>query len=176
MEGFVAQLKGRLTKRRYIGATVFRDHAKGFIQVALLTNFTRQATIDACNEFEVLSRNMGVDVKHYHCDNGRFADNLSIENIKQNNQSISFCRVGAHHQNGRAEKRIRDLRDSARKLLLHAISRWPKVIYIHLWPYALRQASHVSNMIPDNIDDNSKLERFAQINIAIKQDEELPHL
>ena len=51
-------------------------------------------------------------------------------------------------------------------MLLHAISRWPKAINIHLWPYALRQASHVSNMIPDNIDGSSKLERFAQINIS----------
>ena len=51
-------------------------------------------------------------------------------------------------------------------MLLHAISRWPKAINIHLWPYALQQASHVSNMIPDNIDGSSKLERFAQINIS----------
>ena len=101
---------------------------------------------------------MGVKILHYHADNGRFSGNLFIDNIKQNNPFISFCGVGVHHQNGRTEKRIRNLRDSARKMLLHAISRWPKAINIHLWPYALRQASHVSNMIPDNIDGSSKLD------------------
>ena len=85
LEGFVAQLKGKLTTRRYVGATVFRDHATDFIHVSLMTDFTGQATVDACKEFEACSRTMGVKVKHYHCDNGRFADNqfwLTARNVR----------------------------------------------------------------------------------------------
>jgi len=51
-----------------------------------------------------------VNVLHYHADNGRFADNAFIEDAKEQRQSISYCGVNAHHQNGKAEKRIRDLK------------------------------------------------------------------
>ena len=109
---------------------------------------------------------MAVCIRHYHADNGRFADNLFIQNIESNGQTISFCGVGAHHQNGRAEKRIRDLRESARKMILHANSRWPKAVNVHLWPYALRHISNISNMTPDKLDGSSMLERFAEVNVS----------
>ena len=54
--------------------------------------------------------------------------------------------------------RIRDLRESARKMILHANSRWPKVVNVHLWPYALRHAVNISNMTPDKLDGSSKIE------------------
>ena len=108
---------------------------------------------------------MGVKIYSYHADNGRFSDNLFLESIAKSGQTITFCGVSAHHQNGKAEKKIRDLRESARKMLLHAMSRWPQAITINLWPYALRHAVNVSNMVPDNIDGTCKLERFAKVSI-----------
>ena len=51
-------------------------------------------------------------------------------------------------------------------MLLHAMSRWPQAITINLWPYALRHAVNVSNMVPDNIDGTCKLERFAKVSIS----------
>ena len=66
---------------------------------------------------------MGVKIQKYYADNGRFADNIFIESVQTSNQTISFCGVGSHHQNGIAKKRIRDRHDSARKMLLHSISR-----------------------------------------------------
>ena len=68
----------------------------------------------------------------------------------------------------RAEKRIRDLTDNARKTLLHAITRWPKAVNIHLWPYALRHAYNVSNMVQDNLDGSFELKRFAQMSISAR--------
>jgi len=56
--------------------------------------------------------------------------------IQQANQELTFCRVNAHFRNGVAEKRIRDLQDAARTMLLHAQRRWPQAITIYLWPYA----------------------------------------
>ena len=130
--GFIAQLKGKLTTQRYKYASVFVDQFSYLSFVFLQKSLTSEETVKAKLAFEAYSSTMGVEIPHYHADNGWFADNLFIDNIKQNNQSISFCGVGAHHQNDRAEKRIRDLRDSARKMLLHAIFRWPKAINIHL--------------------------------------------
>ena len=53
----------------------------------------------------------GVRIQHYHCDNGIFADKTFKAACAAAHQT--FCGVNARHQNGKAEKRIRDLRDSA---------------------------------------------------------------
>ena len=132
LEGFVAQLKGKLTTRRYVGATVFRDHATGFMHVSLMTDFTGQATVDACKEFEACSRTMGVKVKHYHCDNGRFTDNQFLAHCKKRQVTVSYCGVNAHHQNGLAERTIGILRDEARVALWHAVFRWPSMLLLNL--------------------------------------------
>ena len=121
--GFVAQLKGRLTKRRYRVATVFVDHFSDLSYVHLQSSTTSAETVEAKLAFEAYARDHGVNIEHYHADNGRFGDNLFLKSVQDNKQTISFCSVNAHHQNGRAEKRIRDLRESGRTQLLHAISR-----------------------------------------------------
>ena len=100
-------------------------------------------------------------MQYYHAVEGRFADNAFLNSVDKYGQIISFCGVGAHHQNGLAKNRIPYLRQSARKILLHSISRWPEADNIHLWPYALRNTANVSNMIPDKLDGTSKLERFS---------------
>jgi transposase InsO family protein len=45
---------------------------------------------------------------------------LFMNSIEEKGQTISFSGVGAHHQNGIAEKRIGDLQRRATTLLLHA--------------------------------------------------------
>jgi hypothetical protein len=77
--------------------------------------------------------------------------------------------VNAHFQNGIAKKMIRDLQESTRKQLLHAKSRWPKAIELNLWPYALRLANHLRNLLPDKDDATSPIERFSRVQVA-------PHL
>ena len=43
-------------------------------------------------------------VKHYHADNGRFADNGFIDAINEKYQKITFCGFVAHHKSGIIEK------------------------------------------------------------------------
>jgi hypothetical protein len=61
---------------------------------------------------------------------------MTSESIEDKGRTISFCGVGAHHQNGITEKRIGDLQRRATTLLLHAQRRWPDAINTHLWTYA----------------------------------------
>jgi hypothetical protein len=68
--------------------------------------------------------------------------------------------VGAHHQNGIAEKRIGDLQRRATTLLLHAQRRWPDAINTHLWTYAIRAANDSRNYTPTNENDASPMSRF----------------
>jgi len=82
-------------------------------------------------------------VQRYHSDNGRFMDKDLLEDVKAQRQAIMYCRVHAHHQNGKAEKRIRNLQEKTRLILLHAIHQWPNVITLQLWPYALCVANKI---------------------------------
>ena len=45
---------------------------------------------------------------------------LFVDDVRAGHQTITFCGVGAHHQNGVAEQRIRDITKNARTSLLHA--------------------------------------------------------
>ena len=166
--GFIAIFKGQPTKRRYRAATVFVDHKSRLSYVHLQQQLTSSETLQAKHAFEAFARNNGVTIKHYHADNGRFADLQFMQDVAKQGQEISFCGVNAHFQNGIAEKRIRDLQESARKQLLHAKARWPSAVELSLWPYALRSANHLRNTLPDDEDGSSPLERFARSEVAPK--------
>ena len=43
----------------------------------------------------------------YHADNGRFAESSFRDAVDDSNQTITFCGVGAHHQNAIVERMIK---------------------------------------------------------------------
>jgi hypothetical protein len=139
--GFISQLKGKLTRRIYKAANIFVDNFSRMSYAHLQEILISADTVEVKEAFEAFSRNTGVRIQHYHADNSIFADNGFMNAVRQNQQTISFCGANAHFQNGIAENRIRDLQEQARTMLLHANSRWPKGVSIHLWPYALRSSN-----------------------------------
>jgi hypothetical protein len=58
---------------------------------------------------------MGVSIRHYHADNGRFAENAFMGAVEKSQQTIYFVGGNAHFQNGLTEKRIRDQKEQVRK-------------------------------------------------------------
>ena len=164
--GLIAQLKGRLTTQRYKYATVFVDHFSrlGYVHLQRTTN--GEETLEAKHAFEAFCADHRVKVSHYHADNGRFCEHLFMDDLRKQKQTISCCGVSAHHQNGIGEKRIRDLSDTASKMLLHAACRWPSAITTALWPYAVRQAQNVLNTLPFNPSGQSPLEVFSNTDVA----------
>lgn len=126
--GLATQLRGIPTTLRYKAATIFVDHFSCMSNVHLQPTLSSQDTIKAKKAFEKFARSHGVIIKHYHADNGRFADNAFIADTHEQQQTITYCGVNAHFQNGIAEKRIRDLQYLTRTSLLHASNRWPKAI------------------------------------------------
>jgi len=141
--GLKAQLRGKPTLARYNYATVFVDHFSGLEYVHLHESNDGDSIIEGKLAFERYSHGFDVKIRHYHCDNGIFADNKFRVACKAAGQTISFCGVNAHHQSGKAEKRIRDLHDSARSMILLAKHNWPAAITAHLWPFAMVCASHI---------------------------------
>jgi hypothetical protein len=118
--GLIAQLKGWITKQRYTAVTIFVDHYSRLSFVYLQQGTTGAESVEAKRAFEVFAQSHGVKIKHYHADNGRFAEAKWMDHCEKNHQSVTFCGVSAHFQNSIAEKRIRDLQDSARTMLVHA--------------------------------------------------------
>ncbi len=68
--GFIAQLKRGLTKKRYTAATVFTDHYSRLQYIHLMTHLTLQETVDAKRAFKHFAKQHGMQILHYHCDNG----------------------------------------------------------------------------------------------------------
>ena len=127
--GFVAQLKGLFMTQRYNYATIFVDQFSKLSFVFLQKWLT--------SAFEFFARDLGIKILHYHANNGRFTDNGFIQACKDNNQGLTYCGVNAHFQNGMVEKWIRDLQEQARTMLLFAVHKWPCMLSMALWPYAL---------------------------------------
>ena len=48
----------------------------------------------------------GVAINSYHADNDIFAEKGFQDQVQTDGQSISYCAVGAHHQNGIVERHI----------------------------------------------------------------------
>ena len=101
--GFIPQVTGALTAERIVGATVFVDSYSDFRYIHLMRRLDTVETLEAKANFERLLNTYGVEVKNYRADNGRFSDAAFVEACEDAQQGISFCGVGAHHQNGVAE-------------------------------------------------------------------------
>lgn len=153
--GLIPQTAGFLTSQRFEGATVFVDHFSHFVYVHLMRNLTLEETLEAKASFERILNTFGHQVRSYRADNGRFADLGFHEAVKNSNQSISFCGVGAHFQNGIAERAIKELTYSARTILLDAKRHWPEAISTMLWPLALKVACERMNNLSLDDDGNS---------------------
>ena len=106
---FIAQLKGTLMQQWYKYAMVFVNQYSRYTFVYLQKCITSQETVMAKHAFERSAEQHGLKITHYHANNGRFADNTFIQNCHVNRQSLSYCGVNAHFQNGIVECHIRDL-------------------------------------------------------------------
>ena len=94
-------------------------------------------------------------MKHYHADNGRFADNGFLQSVNSKDQEITFCGVGAHHQNGIVEGKNRVLTQGARTLLLHAMRMWPQMIDSMFWPFAFKAVAERLNNLQIGLDGST---------------------
>ncbi len=81
-----------------------------------MKDYTTNETLLAKLAFEKLWAKADCSVKHYQADNGRFSDNEFFAACNNLNQTIEFCGVGAHHQNGIVENRNKQLTQTAKVL------------------------------------------------------------
>ena len=117
-----------------------------------MQDFILSETVLAKSSWEKVLSQDGRRVKHYHTDNGRFADNGFLSAVNSKDQKITFCGVGTYHQNFIVEHKNKILTEGARTLLLHGMKMWPQRIDQMFWPFAFKYIAEMLNTLQVNID------------------------
>jgi hypothetical protein len=152
-------------------ATLFCDHASRFLHLTCHPSTGAADAIAAKRAFERDAALANVTIKKFRADNGIFNSAAWKQTCDVLQQHTDFCGVNAHHQNGIAERQIRTIVDRSRTMLLHAIHKWPDVIHVDLWPFALKLAVDLHNSTPGHtglspaeiftgVKDRSRLKDF----------------
>ncbi len=151
---YLSPVNGRLYSsygkehKGYSCGTLFIDHASGKIFNFPQLSTTAVDTIRSKRILERLAYDEGITIKHFHSDNGVFASTAFWADCESHSQKLSFSGVGAHHQNGIAERNIKTISQWARASMLHAAFHWHEHANIKLWPQAVDYAVWVFNRLP----------------------------
>ena len=161
--GLIPQVSGKLTHERYWGSVLYVDHFSDYLFNHLITGTTSEQTLSSKLAYERVAQQHDVRVKAYHADNLRFNDNNFRGECVKLGQQLTFCGVGAHHQNAIAESKVKLVCQGARTILLHAKRRWPSVISHVLWPFALQAIIDRHNRLSLDEFGRSPLKKFSGV-------------
>ncbi len=166
--GLVAQMTGFLTTKCYRYATVYVDQFTRLGFIYLQKTASAEETVEEKRAFEAYSHRHGVKIENYHADNGIFKAYKWTDTCKQDGQGMTLAAVNAHHQNGIAERRIRELQDLTRAMLAHVNAQWSDSITANLWPEAIRNAGNAINHTPSmqGADRRCPIEMFSNSKVA----------
>jgi len=104
--GLMAQMQGILTTEWCKCATVFIDQHSRLSHVHMQKGTSAEETLEAKAAFEAYAKARGINMQAHHADNGAFKAKAWVRHCYLSGQDLTFSGVGAHHQNGMAERRI----------------------------------------------------------------------
>ena len=169
--GLIPQSTGKLTHERFWGSVLYVDHATDYLFNHFIRGTTSEETLESKLAYERHALSHGVKIGAYHADNSRFNDSRFLGSCRDAGQQLTFCGVGAHHQNALAERKIKEVCYGGRTVLLHAKRRWPNVISTILWPFALQSVVDRHNRLSLDDKGRSPLEKFARTDEEIRPEE-----
>jgi hypothetical protein len=158
-------MAGFLTSKQIWGCTTFVDHISDYIYVHLMKDFITNETLLAKLALKKLCAKADFSVKHYQADNGWFSDNEFLAACNNLNQTIEFCRVSAHHQNGIVKNRNKQLTQTARVLLLNGMRMWPQLIDQMFWLFAIKAAAERMKSLHIDTEGHTPESKFYGVNI-----------
>ena len=168
MDQYDSPIRGRLphtrgkepVEDRYRGGTIYVDHASGFVFLYHQISLRIGETLQGKHALESFANQFGIKIKSYRGDNHPFAAKEMREDLELQGQDITFSGVGAHFQNGVAERAVQTITQSARAMMMHQLIHWPKAFDASLWPFAMNQAVMLWNHLPRNRGGLSPIELF----------------
>ena len=113
-------ISGRNNPTKVTCFTIYVDSIARKVFTEFQTSNDAKHTLAGKHRIEKEAASFDVTIKSYRADNGIFRAKEFIIDIEKHNQSISFCGVNEHNQNGIAERFIRTIVERARTSLLHA--------------------------------------------------------
>ena len=99
IQGFVAQLKGHITKNRHCVSYVLIDHYSRLIYIYLQGKLVSEERLSEKKDFEEFIIKRGVIIRRYNDGNIIISDNAFIHSLKYSKYKISYCGVKTHFQN-----------------------------------------------------------------------------
>ena len=174
IDQYESAVRGRLPNSRgkesfgtkYAGGTIFCDHASGFIQCFHQVSLRASDTLISKRAFERIAKTCGKQILKYHGDNGTFKSKEFTDTVAEAEQDMKLSGVGAHHQNGVAERAIRTVTERARAMMQHAYLHWPEEFNVDLWPFALDHACWMYNHTPHRSHGWAPIEIFCGSSVA----------
>jgi len=161
--GRLPHTKGKESRnQKYVGGTIFTDHSSQFVFIRHQASLNSGETIRAKHAFEQEVQSFGVKIKQYLTDNTPFSSEEFMKDIQVQKQNIKFSGVGAHHQNGVAERTIQIITQLARAMMCHATIMWPDQANLELWPFAMDHAVYVYNNLPKPDHKRSPIELLSK--------------
>ena len=107
--------------KKFHHASFFVDDASNFTFIYHQESTSANDTILAKRAYEAEFRKYGKEVRHYHADHGTYTVAKYKEEIEDKKQSLIFCGVDSHHQNGQAENRIKIACEPVRSMLIYTM-------------------------------------------------------
>ena len=168
MDQYTTRTLGRLTNKpgrgsshhKYIGGTLFVDHATGHIFVYHQVSTRVGNTLMGKHAYEQYAKENGIKLKSFHADNWPFTAEEFVRDCELQDQTITHSGVGAHHQNGVSERAIQTVVSWALSMLLHQTLHWPGQFDESHWPFALDHAVYLWNNLPKSSTGPSPNELF----------------
>ena len=127
------------------------DAASKYVHVEMHVGLNSHETLAGKTKFECLLNDMGVGVQEYVSDNSTiFSFSAFAENLLSFHQTSHFAGIGAHHQNGVAERGIQTIMSiGTHRDASFATIQWGSVHSSILWPMAVDYVVWVYNHTPN---------------------------
>ena len=168
VRGRLYHTKGReRAKHRFCGGTLFFDHASRAIFVYHQVSLGGSDTIRSKFSLETFASQVGRTIRRYHSDNGILTSDAFERSLQADHLEVkplhTVSGVGAHHQNGGAERAIQTVTSMARTMMIHCHLHWPDGFSPNLWPMALDYAVWIDNHVPREDSTLSPMELFTGV-------------
>ncbi len=154
---YFSPVQGRLLhtfgceRHGYTCGSLFVDHASR--KIFNFPQFSTNATeaLKSVAHLKAYASDKGFKIRNFHFDSGIFSMAEFKAHCDTHNIKYNFSGVGAHFQNGVAERNIKTVAQWARANMLHLATHWPQQANLQFWPQAIDYSTWVFNRLP-NVD------------------------